>query len=95
MKLLVKISIIIICLYSSLLVLNQNVLVGNLQNKDSINQKTSDLNQDSSAQIDEEDYFLDNQEIFPREAFQRRLPPLSKKKKIIWSFRLSEPHPFL
>ncbi|MCP4149274.1 MAG: hypothetical protein GY757_16115 [bacterium] len=44
---------------------------------------------------EEEDFFTDDQDIYSRELFQKTLKPLSRKKKIVWAFRLAESNPFL
>lgn len=44
---------------------------------------------------DDEDYMFYEQEIFSRKLFQKKLPPLTQKEKIIWAFRMSEPDLFL
>ena len=44
---------------------------------------------------DEDDIFFYEQESFSRKLFQRKLTPLSKREKIIWAFRMSEPDLFL
>jgi hypothetical protein len=43
----------------------------------------------------EEDYYVDEQEVFSRKLFQKYLDPLSKKQEIIWAFRESKTHTFL
>jgi hypothetical protein len=44
---------------------------------------------------EEEDPFYYEPDIFLRKLSRRKLPPLSEKEKIIWSFRLAEANPFL
>ena len=44
---------------------------------------------------EDEDALLYEQEIIYRKLFQKTLPPLSNKKKIIWAFRMSESDLFL
>ncbi len=49
----------------------------------------------ASDDMEEEDYYADEQEIFSRKLFQKNLDPLSKKQEIIWAFRQSKTHTFL
>ncbi|HLP45369.1 MAG TPA: hypothetical protein VK469_05460 [Candidatus Kapabacteria bacterium] len=44
---------------------------------------------------EEENYLADDQEIFARKLFQKKLAPLSRQEKIIWAFRLSKSTIFL
>lgn len=44
---------------------------------------------------EEEDSLLLDQDFFLRELTQKKLPPLTKRERVIWSFRLAESHPFL
>ena len=92
MKFLVRILITIFSLYTSSFVLEQGAQINDLQDLSEVDQKTGRFNQ-NSTQIEDEDYI--DQEIFSREAFQKRLPPMSKKEKVIWSFRMSDKNSFL
>jgi hypothetical protein len=49
----------------------------------------------SGEDVEDESYFVDDQEIFDRKAYQKKLTPLSDKEKIIWAFRLSKTTIFL
>ena len=49
----------------------------------------------ASDDMEEEDYYVDEQEVFSRKLFQKYLDPLSKKQEIIWTFRESKTHTFL
>ena len=44
---------------------------------------------------EEEDPFYYEPDIFLQQLNRRKLPPLTKKDKIVWSFRLAEINPFL
>jgi len=45
--------------------------------------------------LEEDDSMFYDQEIFSRKLFQKTLPPLSGREKIVWSFRMATPDPFL
>lgn len=49
----------------------------------------------TSDDLEDEDYYVDEQEVFSRKLFQKYLDPLSKKQEIIWTFRESKTHTFL
>lgn len=52
-------------------------------------------NEGGNEDVEDENYFADDQEIFARKLYQKQLPPLSDKEKIIWAFRLSKTTIFL
>ena len=56
---------------------------------------TVDAYPDAEQDIYSDQYFADDQDIFSRKLFQKRLGPLSEKEKVIWSFRLAAPNTFL
>ena len=58
-------------------------------------QKKIDQDEDENNDIDYGDIFSDDQDMISRKLFQKRLPPLTKKQKIVWAFRLAESNPFL
>lgn len=63
---------------------------------DIISQKILDNQEQNPDEFgDDEDALLYEQEIIYRKLFQKTLPPLSNKKKIIWAFRMSESDLFL
>lgn len=66
-------------------------------NSTTVGQKKLDLkgNEGGSEEVEDENYFVDDQEIFDRKSYQKQLPPLSDKEKIIWAFRLSKTTIFL
>lgn len=45
--------------------------------------------------MEEETYMANDMDIFARKLFQKKLPPLSNKEKIIWAFRMSKNTIFL
>lgn len=44
---------------------------------------------------EEEDPFYYEPDIFLQQLNRQKLPPLTEKEKIIWSFRLADTNPFL
>ncbi|NIM78739.1 MAG: hypothetical protein GTO20_08110 [Candidatus Aminicenantes bacterium] len=60
-----------------------------------IQEKTITPPEEESPIIEEDDFFIDDQEIWSRKLFQKKLPPLNKKEKIIWAFRMAETNTFL
>ncbi|MCK4835711.1 MAG: hypothetical protein KAT17_03705 [Candidatus Aminicenantes bacterium] len=69
---------------------------GNDNTSDMISQNILDIQEQETDEFGEdEEYLYDEHEIFSRKLFQKKLPPLSKKEKIIWAFRMSEPDLFL
>lgn len=58
-------------------------------------QKKIDREEEENDDIDYGDIFSDDQDMISRKLFQKRLPPLTKKQKIVWAFRLAETNPFL
>jgi hypothetical protein len=60
-----------------------------------IQEERISLPKDESLIIEEDDFFINDQEIWSRKLFQKKLPPLDKKGKIIWAFRMAETNTFL
>lgn len=58
-------------------------------------EKTMTKSENDSQEPDEGDYFPDDQDVFSRKLFQKKLSPLTKKQKIVWTFRLSKTNTFL
>lgn len=46
------------------------------------------------SRVDEDDFFYDP-EIISRKLFQKTLPALSSREKILWSFRMADSNLFL
>lgn len=76
---------------------NQEETTAETGNQKAVEQKKLDLkgNEGGSEEIEDENYFVDDQEIFDRKSYQKPLPPLSDKEKIIWAFKLSKTSIFL
>lgn len=92
MKLIITIFIFIINIQTALVVLNQQTNINDPQDHINLKEENLNFNQDSTNDLQDEDYY---QDIFLRKLKQKKLNPLSKKEKIIWSFRMSETYPFL
>ena len=58
-------------------------------------QKKVNVDEENKEEMDYEDIFTSDQEAFHGKLFQKDLPPLTKKQKIVWAFKLSEANPFL
>jgi hypothetical protein len=68
------------------------------QDRQTEKEKSSIINEEVRQDMDDEDIFTDDQEIFSsrqRKLFQKKLAPLTNKEKIVWAFRLSETNTFL
>lgn len=66
------------------------------------NPQTNKTKEQTSFQIQknddyrlEDDSFDYESDFFRRKIYQKTLPPLSNKEKIIWSFRMANKNPFL
>jgi hypothetical protein len=57
--------------------------------------KTLPLPGEDYTEFEEEDDFGYDQDIFSRKLFHKKLPPLSKKQKIVWAFRMAEANSLL
>lgn len=66
-------------------------------NQKVVEQKKPDFkgNEGDNEDVEDENYFTDDQEIFARKLYQKQLLPLSDNEKIIWAFRLSKTTIFL
>jgi len=99
MKYAAVILILVLCLilYLSYVVLAQDSMIPgeDPQSKRTTEEKTVTMSEDDSQEMEDDDYFADDQDIFSRKLFQKKLTPLSTKEKIIWAFRLSETNAFL
>jgi hypothetical protein len=99
MKYTAAILILIFCLilYLSFVVWAQDSVTSgeDSKRKSTTEKKTMTMREDDRQEMDDDDYFADDQDIFSRKLFQKKLTPLSTKEKIIWAFRLSETNTFL
>jgi hypothetical protein len=48
-----------------------------------------------STEIEDDDFFPYDQDFLTRKLFQKTLPPLNRKERIIWSFRMADSNAFL
>jgi DNA-directed RNA polymerase specialized sigma subunit len=76
---------------------DQNDAGAETGNQKAVEQKKIDFsgNEGGGEDVEDENYFADDQEIFARKLYQKKLAPLSEKEKIIWAFRLSKTTIFL
>ena len=58
-------------------------------------EKIPPLPREDYTGFEEEDDFGYDQDIFSRKLFHKKLPPLSKKQKIVWAFRMAEANSLL
>lgn len=96
MKTLTTILILLFIFFITFFILAKNTLSDNKLNQDKIDPGSTNLEEppDSYMGTEEEDSFYD-QDTFLRKLDRMKLPPLTEKEKIIWSFRLAETNPFL
>ena len=48
-----------------------------------------------SSEIEDDDFFPYDQDFLTRKLFQKTLAPLTRKERIIWSFRMADSNAFL
>lgn len=48
-----------------------------------------------SSEIEDDDFFPYDQDFLTRKLFQKNLLPLTRKERIIWSFRMADSNAFL
>ena len=48
-----------------------------------------------SSEIEDDDFFPYDQDFLTRRLFQKTLPPLTRKERILWSFRMADSNAFL
>ncbi len=48
-----------------------------------------------SSEIEDDDFLPYDQDFLTRKLFQKTLPPLTRKERIIWSFRMADSNAFL
>jgi hypothetical protein len=58
-------------------------------------EKTFTLPPQKNPEIEDEDDFGYEQDIFSRKLFHEKLPPLNKKQKLVWAFRMAETNSLL
>jgi len=99
MKLIIKSLILFFIFYLSYAIVAQNR--ANNSNADApkketvIEEKTLDFSSDEEPEMEDDDIFSYDQEFFLKKLYQKKLPLLTKKEKIIWAFRLAETNTFL
>ncbi len=66
-----------------------------LDSRDTFVNKLDSANQQTTSNVQDQDYPIIDPAIFLRKLEQQKLPDLNKKEKIIWSFKMSETNLFL
>ena len=96
MKILTTILIFVIIFYLTYSILAQNDINDNNFNRENIEPTAAfDETTGNLMRTEEEDPLNYDPDIFLRKLDQKKLPPLTGKEKIIWSFRLADKNPFL
>ena len=104
MKLLLKILIPVLVFYLCYTLLAQvrtpgktgdPVTPAEVKKSTSTDQETLDLPGYDRSEGEEEDLLSYDQDYLTRKLFQKKLPPLTRKETIIWSFRMAETNTFL
>lgn len=96
MKHLIRILAVLLLIYLSFVLTAQNSApVENNTGPQAVGVDVPDDPNDQSQEIEDDDYFSYDQDILSRKLYEKKLPPLSNKEKIIWSFRLAETNSFL
>ena len=58
-------------------------------------EKNLDIQEYDNPEMEEEDSFSYDQDFLTRKLFQKKLPPLTPKERIVWSFRMADTNIFL
>lgn len=93
MKHIIKILAVLLLIYLSFVLTAQND--GPPENNAAPQTVDVEVPDDQNQEMEDDDYFLYDQDMLSRELYEKELPPLSNKEKIIWSFRLAETNSFL
>lgn len=74
-----------------------NAAVDESKRDPGIKEKTPGLNEYDydSSEIEDDDFFPYDQDFLTRKLFQKTLPPLTRKERVIWSFRMADSNAFL
>jgi len=57
--------------------------------------KVIDVYDEERLEPDDDNFFFYSSDILSKKLFQEKLPPLTKKEKIIWSFRMAKKNAYL
>ena len=95
MKKLIILSIIILLSPSLLLVQDPQTQQWALQDQEKKQEKKIMIDQRKTADIQDEDLFPMEEDIIRRRLEEKKLQPLSNKKKIRWSFKMAKTTVFL
>ena len=58
-------------------------------------EKSLDIQDYDNPDLEDEDLFPYDQDFLTRKLFQKKLPPLTPKEQIVWSFRMADTNIFL
>ncbi|MCP5049525.1 MAG: hypothetical protein GY940_20305 [bacterium] len=99
MKTLIKILILMVILYMSYTIVAQSQPSQESnaapQTQEENQEKDLSITEDDTQDPDDDDFLSYDQDIATRKVHQKYLSPLSRKDKIIWSFRLAKTNSFL
>jgi DNA-directed RNA polymerase specialized sigma subunit len=97
MKILTAILIFLLIFHLAYITMVKKIHGDEILNLEEMSPQTTALEQTSEnyTGTEEEDQLYSEPDMFLRELSQQKLPPLTEKEKIIWSFRLAETNPFL
>jgi hypothetical protein len=78
-------------------VMTVNTTADKLGRATKIEEKTPRLSEYEydSSEIEDDDFFPFDQDFLTRKLFQKTLLPLTRKERIIWSFRMADSNAFL
>ncbi len=99
MKIIIKILVSIVIAYLSFTLLAQDRPSSkdrdSQETREKIPGKKIDIADEDNQEMEDDDFYPYDQAIVPGKLYQKNLPPLSRKAKIIWSFRLADTNSFL
>ncbi len=96
MKHIIKILVLIAVFYVSYALVAQNQEGAQTSRTgDKTQDQSIETPDDTAAEMEDEDYFPYDLDIISSKIFQKKLPALSRRGKIIWPFRIAETNSFL
>jgi hypothetical protein len=73
---------------------NEDKSYNNPQIKKTKEQTSFQIQENDDYKVEDDDFYYES-DFFRRKIYQKKLPPLSNKEKIIWSFRMANKNLFL
>ncbi|MCK4763559.1 MAG: hypothetical protein KAW12_15270 [Candidatus Aminicenantes bacterium] len=98
MKILTTILIFVIIIFLTFSIMTKKSLSDDNFDQENIASETPGFDKTTANYMgteEEEDPMYSDPDIFLRKLEQKKLPPLTGKEKIVWSFRLAQTHQFL